>query len=84
MQNPTALILGAYYNTSIKSGEYEIFNYLSSTVTHDARCTYENNPGLPWQQQQSRGRKLFTSKFYLKTKAEISKLLHLEHSFTLC
>ena len=64
IQNPTAIILSADYSRSIKSRECEFFNYLSSTVINDARCTYENNPGLPWQQQQSTGRRLFTSKFY--------------------
>jgi hypothetical protein len=65
IQNPMATISSADYNRSIKSGECELFNYLSSTVTNDARCTYENTPALPWQKQQSTGIRLFTSKFYL-------------------
>jgi hypothetical protein len=38
------------------------------------------NPGLPWQNQHSAGRKLFHLQTGLKFKEETSEALHLEHT----
>ena len=36
------MIISAYYNRLIKSGECGFFNYLGNTITKDARYTHEN------------------------------------------
>ena len=42
------------------------------------------NPGLPWQEQHSKGRRLFRQQIGLKFTEETSEVLHLEHNLVWC
>jgi hypothetical protein len=63
----------------------EYFNYLSSMITNDARCTREIKSSTAMAKAAFNKKKiLFHQQIGLKFKEETSKMLHLEHSFVWC
>ena len=63
---------------------WKIFNYFSSMITSDARCTREIKSRTAMVEQLSTVECYFHQQIGLKFKEETRKVLHLEHSFVWC
>jgi hypothetical protein len=62
----------------------EYFNYLGSLKTNDAKCTRGIKSRIAMAKAAFNKKKNFHQQIGLRFKEEISKVLHLEHSFVWC